>query len=151
MYLNSFYTHFILYKYFYQNQIFFKLSPEFIIYCKYKHIFLKKKYTNYNLNLLYTLSILNSDTSTVFDLDSNSVINIRKPYKSTNSILLKKTNLIDAILKKYIESTLQSKVSINFDKYNITFIKKKSIFLKLLKRARFGQVLSGLVRVEHRL
>jgi hypothetical protein len=95
--------------------------------------------------MLYTLSILNSDKTTIFDFDLNSVLNIRKPYRSSNGVLLKRTGLIDAILKKYIEQMLDTKVSINFDKYGISFIRKKGIFLKLLKKrmSRIRRLLRG--------
>lgn len=110
------------------------LNSELITLLQYKNFLIKKTYSNYNLNMLYSLSLMNDDSESIFDLNSNSIINIRKPYKTGNNVLLKKTTLIDSILKKYIESTLNTNVSINFDKYNITFVKKKSIFLKILTR-----------------
>jgi hypothetical protein len=126
----------------FKNNIFFKfyilnyigLSVELLTLLRYRDFFLKKVYTNYDLNMLYSLALLNDNTESVFDLDYNSIINIRKPFKASNSTLIRRTSLIDAILKKYIESTLETKVSINFDKYNLCFVKKKSIFLKILRR-----------------
>lgn len=100
----------------------------------YREFNLNNIYTNYNISMLYAISLLNSDTSSIFDLDYNSTLNIRKPFKASNSNLLKKTLILDSILKKYIESILESKVSINFDKYGIEFSKKKNIFLRVLRR-----------------
>lgn len=110
------------------------IHSELLILTQYRDFLFKKIYSNYDLSMLYSLSMINDDTESIFDLNSNSIINIRKPYKSSNSILLKKTSLIDSILKKYIESSLDSNVSINFDKYSISFVKKKSIFLRILNR-----------------
>ena len=121
-----------IFKYYLLNYL--DLSIELFILIRYRDFFFKKVYTNYDLSMLYVLSIINDNTESIFDKDLNSIINIRKPYKASNSIFLRKTTFIDAILKKYIETTLESKVSINFDKYNICFVKKKSIFLKVLKK-----------------
>lgn len=119
------------------------LNQELITLLHYKSFLCKKTYSNYDLNMLYSISLLNDNSESIFDLNSNSIINIRKPYKATNSLLLKKTSLIDSILKKYIESNLSTNVSINFDKYNIAFVRKKSIFLKVLNRRmrRIGRLL----------
>lgn len=113
---------------------YFYLSSDLLNLLKYKNILINYIYTNYNLNMLYSLSLLNNNVNSIFDLNYNNIINIRKPFKTNNNILLKKTNLIDILLKKYIESTLETKVSINFDKYNLCFVKKKSIFLRVLRR-----------------
>lgn len=119
------------------------LNQELITLLHYKSFLCKKTYSNYDLNMLYSISLLNDNSESIFDLNSNSIINIRKPYKATNSLLLKKTSLIDSILKKYIESNLSTNVSINFDKYNIAFVRKKSIFLRVLNRRmrRIGRLL----------
>lgn len=109
-------------------------SVELLILLRYRDSFFKKLYTNYDLSMLYSLSLINSDVESVFDLDDSSIINIRKPFKASNSTLIRRTGLIDAILKKYIEKTLDTKVSINFDKYNLCFLRKKSIFLRILRR-----------------
>jgi hypothetical protein len=113
---------------------FLKFFQETLILNHYKELSFKKHYSNFDLNMIYTLSLINSDTKSIFDDDAYSVINIRRPYRSTNSVLLKKTNLIDLILKKYIETNLNTRVSINFDKYGIAFVKKKNIFLRVLRR-----------------
>lgn len=110
------------------------LSIELLTLLRYRDFFLKKVYTNYDLNMLYSLALLNDNTESIFDVDYNSIINIRKPFKASNSTLIRRTGLIDTILKKYIETILDTKVSINFDKYNLCFVKKKSIFLKILRR-----------------
>jgi hypothetical protein len=113
---------------------YFKLSVELATLFNYRDFFLRKVYTNYDLSMIYYLSMFDANTESIFDLDSNSIINIRKPLKVGNSTLVRRTGLIDAILKKYIESILDAKVSINFDKYNLCFVKKKSIFFRILRR-----------------
>lgn len=114
-----------------------RLIVELFTLLHYRDFYFKKLHTNYDLTMLYSLALLNCNGESKFDLDYNSMLNVRKPFIASNGTLLKRTNLIDTILKKYIESVLNTKVSLNIDKYNLCFVKKRSIFLRILRRRMF--------------
>jgi hypothetical protein len=86
--------------------------------------------------MLYNLTFnkLNEQNIIFSKKISNKVINIRTQFKASNIKILKKTSMLDIILKKYIETYLDSKVSINFDKYNINFFKRKNMYVKTIRR-----------------
>lgn len=112
------------------------LSLETVTIEVYKNFLFNKTYSNFSINMLHALSIIKYEDlkSKEIQINANNIIHIRKEFKASNVKILRKISLIDNLLKKYIETTLNTKVSINFDKYNILFLKKKSIFLKILKR-----------------
>lgn len=86
--------------------------------------------------MLYNLTFnkLNEQNIIFSKKISNKVINIRTQFKASNIKILKKSSMLDIILKKYIETYLDSKVSINFDKYNINFFKRKNMYVKTIRR-----------------
>lgn len=95
-----------------------------------------KIYSNYNINMLYNLTFkkINENKHIFSKKNTNKTLNIRNQFRATNYKLLKKTSIIDLILKKYIESYMNEKVSINFDKYNINFFRRRVLYVKVLRR-----------------
>nr|YP_004841722.1 Ymf64 [Ichthyophthirius multifiliis]AEL89264.1 Ymf64 [Ichthyophthirius multifiliis] len=87
--------------------------------------------SNYDFNL-YFLKLFIKKNIDKYLTNNNNLITINK------KIILFRTSFLDIVLKKYIEYFLNSKVFINFDKYNIKFFKKKkkliNFFKKKLKR-----------------
>lgn len=102
----------------------------------YKDFSLNKYYTNYNISMLNTLVLKQqvSKNNLKPALEPEKITNIRRNFKAKNLNILQKTSIIDVLLKKYIESTTDSKVSINFDKYGIVFFARKNLFIRALRR-----------------
>lgn len=83
--------------------------------------------------------------------DSYNISNILKPFKAGNAKLIKKISVIDLILKKYIESYLDSKVSLNFSRYCISFFSRRNIYLRVIRRRlRRMRRMLGLAKVSLR-
>lgn len=95
-----------------------------------------KIYTNYNIGMLYNLTFkkINENKYLFSKKNTNKTLNIRNQFRATNFKLLKKTSIIDLILKKYIESYVNEKISMNFDKYNINFFRRRVLYVKVLRR-----------------
>lgn len=96
----------------------------------------KKYYSSYNLSFLYNLSFneLNRKNKLLSKNITNKVLNIRSQFKTSNQRILKKTAAIDLALKKYLENYMDDKISINFDKYNINFFRRRTLYVKVLRR-----------------
>lgn len=95
-----------------------------------------KYYSSYNFTFLYNLTFneLDKKNKLLSKKNTNKVLNIRSQFKTSNQRILRKTSTIDLILKKYLESYMEDKISINFDKYNINFFRKKTLYVKVLRR-----------------
>lgn len=102
----------------------------------YKDFSLNKYYSNYNISMLNTLilkqQVMKNNLKPA--LEPEKITNIRRNFKAKNLNILQKTSIIDILLKKYIESNTNSKVSINFDKYGIIFFARKNLFIRALRR-----------------
>lgn len=95
-----------------------------------------KTYSNYDITMLYNLTFtkLNENNIKFSKKLANRTLNIRTQFKATNTKLLKKVSMIDIILKKYMETYLDEKISINFDRYSIRFFSKRNMYVKALRR-----------------
>lgn len=134
MFNNIFYTN-------YFNPIFYKFIKS---YSKmdldtlnfFKNMNNNKYYSSYNFTFLYNLTFneLNIKNKLLSKKNTNKVLNIRSQFKTSNQRILRKTSTIDLVLKKYLESYMEDKISINFDKYNINFFRKKTLYVKVLRR-----------------
>lgn len=102
----------------------------------FKNMSNNKYYSSYNFTFLYNLTFneLNKKNELLSKKNTNKVLNIRSQFKTSNQRILRKTSTIDLILKKYLESYMEDKISINFDKYNINFFRKKTLYVKVLRR-----------------
>lgn len=102
----------------------------------FKNMSNNKYYSSYNFTFLYNLTFneLDKKNKLLSKKNTNKVLNIRSQFKTSNQRILRKTSTIDLILKKYLESYMEDKISINFDKYNINFFRKKTLYVKVLRR-----------------
>ena len=102
----------------------------------YKDYSLNKYYSNYNISMLNTLVLKQQVVKNNLKpaLEPEKIINIRREFKGKNLNVMQKTSIIDILLKKYIESITDSRVSINFDKYGIVFFTKRNLFVRALRR-----------------
>lgn len=96
----------------------------------------KTECSNYNINILYSSAIAYTKNKEYEVL--NSYTNIFKKNKFRlkyyKNKFLKKTAIIDLLLKKYIETYINTKVNISFDQYSINFFKHKNIYIKAIRR-----------------
>lgn len=119
----------------------------------YKNYINSKVYSNYNISILYNFSIKDLARINCWKVSSDSynISNILKPFKAGNAKLIKKISVIDLILKKYIESYLDSKVSLNFSRYCISFFSRRNIYLRVIRRRlRRMRRMLGLAKVSLR-
>nr|YP_740730.1 Ymf64 [Tetrahymena malaccensis]ABI51639.1 Ymf64 [Tetrahymena malaccensis] len=102
----------------------------------FKNMLFNKFYSNYNVTLFYSIATkeIKKNKEEFFKNNTNKTLLIRNTFKTTNLRLLRKISIIDLILKKYLESQLDDKISINFDKYNLKFMRKKKLYVKVLRR-----------------
>lgn len=102
----------------------------------YRNIRNNRVYSSYNISMLYIITFdkLNENNIKFSKKLANKTLNIRTQFKASNIKLLKKVSMLDIILKKYIETYLDEKVSINFDRYSIKFFNKKNMYVKAIRR-----------------
>lgn len=102
----------------------------------FKSMQLNKYYSSYNLNLLYTLALKDVIIAKILASKNNlnKVLNIRTEFKASNYKVLRKLTVFDIILKKYLESCLCEKISMNFDKYSIGFFRRRVLYIKVIRR-----------------
>lgn len=102
----------------------------------FKNMIFNKTYSNYSVTLFYSIAAkeIKKNKEEFLRSNKNKTLLIRNIFKTTNLKLLKKISIIDLILKKYLESQLEDKISINFDKYNLKFMRKKKLYVRVLRR-----------------
>ncbi len=112
----------------------------------YNNLFIKR-YSNYTIfNIIAKLSIESSiELKKYWDDRMGTLLTLRKPICSNESLLLYRIAILDIILKRYLESCLSSKIFLNFDKYNIMFfrVKNNSFYHFKKKLKRMKRVLKG--------
>lgn len=95
-----------------------------------------KNHSNYDLSILMGIATVeyNKEQKLFFNRTNNKYLIIRKFLKRIKLKTLNKTSILDLILKKFIEKHTANKVSMNFDKYSLSFFKRKTIYLRLIRR-----------------
>nr|YP_740775.1 Ymf64 [Tetrahymena paravorax]ABI51684.1 Ymf64 [Tetrahymena paravorax] len=115
------------------NFLYLSDKMELSIYVKHNQNMNNILYSNYDISMIYNIAIKNQNI-----FNNNKTITLsqitRKPFRANSLNLFKKISIIDLLLKKYLESYLQDKISINFEKYGISFYKKRSMYLKIIRR-----------------
>lgn len=115
------------------NFLYLSDKMELSIYVKHNQNMNNILYSNYDISMIYNIAIKNQN---IFNNNKTITLSqiIRKPFRANSLNLFKKISIIDLLLKKYLESYLQDKISINFEKYGISFYKKRSMYLKIIRR-----------------